>query len=72
MVTWVLHVTSLLVQGLFHKGSYWLYCGLQMYCDPEAADITFTSGMNILVTGIDLTTQVLFTGECLFTIRDWA
>jgi len=72
MVTWVLHETSLLVQGLFYNGSYWLYCRLQIYGDPEAADITFTSGMNILVTGIDLTTQVLFTGECLYTIRDWA
>ena len=36
-----------------------------MYCDPEAADITFTSGMNTVVTGIDLTTQVIFTGECI-------
>jgi len=41
-----------------------------MYSDPEAADITFTSGMNILVTGIDLTTQVLFTEQDLVDIRD--
>lgn len=68
----VLHETSFFVQGLFYNGSYWLNCGLQIYGDPEAADITFTSGMNTFVTGIDLTTQVIFTGEYLYTLRDWA
>lgn len=36
--------------------------GLQLFGDPEAADIVFTSGMNTLAIGIDLTTQVIFNG----------
>lgn len=36
---------------------------LQIYGDPEAADIVFTSGANIAVVGINITTQCKFTGE---------
>jgi uridine nucleosidase len=35
---------------------------LQIYGDPEAADIVFTSGAEIVVVGINITTQVTFTG----------
>lgn len=35
---------------------------MQIYGDPEAADIVFTSGANIDVVGINITTQVQFTG----------
>ncbi|KAL6133596.1 hypothetical protein ACLB2K_065831 [Fragaria x ananassa] len=33
-----------------------------IYGDPEAADVVFTSGANITVVGINITTQVKFTG----------
>lgn len=36
---------------------------LQIYGDPEAADIVFTSGADIVVVGINITTQVKFTGN---------
>lgn len=36
---------------------------LQIYGDPEAADVVFTSGANITVVGINITTQVKLTGE---------
>ncbi|TVU06016.1 hypothetical protein EJB05_49203, partial [Eragrostis curvula] len=32
--------------------------------DPEAADIVFTSGADIYVVGLNITTQVRFTGAC--------
>lgn len=35
---------------------------MQIYGDPEAADIVFTSGANIVVVGINITTQVQLTG----------
>jgi putative N-acetylmannosamine-6-phosphate epimerase len=35
---------------------------MQIYGDPEAADVVFTSGANIVVVGINITTQVKFTG----------
>lgn len=37
-------------------------CDWQIYGDPEAADIVFTSGANIDVVGINITTQVKLTG----------
>jgi len=36
---------------------------LQIYGDPEAADVVFTSGADIVVVGINITTQVQFTGR---------
>lgn len=36
---------------------------MQIYGDPEAADIVFTSGANIVVIGINLTTQVTFSSK---------
>ncbi|BBH07674.1 uridine-ribohydrolase 1 [Prunus dulcis] len=33
-----------------------------IYGDPEAADVVFTSGANITVVGINITTQLQFTG----------
>ncbi|XP_024393266.1 probable uridine nucleosidase 1 isoform X4 [Physcomitrium patens] len=41
-----------------------------LFGDPEAADIVFTSGMNTLAIGIDLTTQVIFNEDDLCEIRD--
>jgi len=34
-----------------------------MYGDPEAADMVCTSGANITVVGINITTQIKLTGE---------
>lgn len=39
---------------------------LQIYGDPEAADVVFTSGANIVIIGINITTQVKLTGEVFF------
>eukprot|EP00246_Nothoceros_aenigmaticus_P014535 TRINITY_DN5577_c1_g2_i2.p1 TRINITY_DN5577_c1_g2~~TRINITY_DN5577_c1_g2_i2.p1 ORF type:complete len:187 (-),score=27.17 TRINITY_DN5577_c1_g2_i2:329-889(-) len=41
-----------------------------IYADPEAADLVFTSGANIVVIGINLTTQVTLSAEHLEGIRD--
>lgn len=38
------------------------YMTLQILGDPEAADIVFTSGADIVVVGINITTQVSFAG----------
>ncbi|CAA3013746.1 probable uridine nucleosidase 1 [Olea europaea subsp. europaea] len=40
-----------------------------IYGDPEAADIVFTSGANIDVIGINITTQVMMTDEDLDELR---
>ena len=42
------------------KSSYHMY--LQILEDPEAADIVFTSGANIDVVGINITTQFKMSG----------
>lgn len=36
---------------------------LQIFGDPEAADLVFTAGINTQVIGINLTTQVILNGE---------
>ncbi|XP_042510621.1 uridine nucleosidase 1-like [Macadamia integrifolia] len=41
-----------------------------IYGDPEAADIVFTSGANIVVVGINITTQVKLTDEDLSELRN--
>ncbi|XP_042521238.1 uridine nucleosidase 1-like [Macadamia integrifolia] len=41
-----------------------------IYGDPEAADIVFTSGANIVVVGINITTQVKLTDEDISELRD--
>ncbi|KAF8397849.1 hypothetical protein HHK36_016774 [Tetracentron sinense] len=41
-----------------------------MYGDPEAADIVFTCGANIVVVGINITTQVQLTDADLSELRD--
>lgn len=41
-----------------------------IFGDPEAADLVFTSGMDTLVIGISLTTQVIFNDQDLSEIRD--
>ncbi|KAF2307609.1 hypothetical protein P3X46_004178 [Hevea brasiliensis] len=40
-----------------------------IYGDPEAADVVFTSGANIAVVGINITTQVKFTDDDLLELR---
>ncbi|KAK3031438.1 hypothetical protein RJ639_035261 [Escallonia herrerae] len=40
-----------------------------IYGDPEAADIMFTSGANIVVVGINITTQVKFTDDDLKELK---
>lgn len=40
-----------------------------IYNDPEAADVVFTSGANIVVVGINITTQVKFTDDDLLELR---
>ncbi|KAF7818771.1 uridine nucleosidase 1 [Senna tora] len=41
-----------------------------IYGDPEAADIVFTSGANIVVVGINITTQVQFTDADLLELKE--
>ncbi|KAJ3681562.1 hypothetical protein LUZ60_016051 [Juncus effusus] len=41
-----------------------------IYGDPEAADIVFTCGADIVVVGINITTQVTFTDEDLLELRN--
>lgn len=41
-----------------------------VYGDPEAADIVFTSGANITVVGINITTQCKFTDDDLKELRE--
>ncbi|KAJ8615163.1 hypothetical protein MRB53_034535 [Persea americana] len=41
-----------------------------IYGDPEAADVVFTSGANIDVIGINITTQVRLTDEDLSALRN--
>ncbi|XP_026663602.2 probable uridine nucleosidase 1 isoform X3 [Phoenix dactylifera] len=41
-----------------------------IYGDPEAADIVFTCGADIVVVGINITTQVRFTDEDLSELRN--
>ncbi|KAE8717047.1 putative uridine nucleosidase 2 [Hibiscus syriacus] len=40
-----------------------------IYGDPEAADIVFTSGANIIVVGLNITTQVKMTDEDLLELK---
>ncbi|KAK8672153.1 hypothetical protein V6N13_110526 [Hibiscus sabdariffa] len=40
-----------------------------IYGDPEAADIVFTSGANVVVVGINITTQVLMTDNDLLELK---
>ncbi|CAL5419719.1 unnamed protein product [Camellia sinensis] len=42
---------------------------LPIYGDPEAADIVFTSGANIVITGINITRQVIMTDADLDELR---
>ncbi|XP_031102963.1 probable uridine nucleosidase 1 isoform X1 [Ipomoea triloba] len=46
-----------------------LFSRHQIYGDPEAADVVFTSGANIDVVGIDITTQVKMTDADLDELR---
>ncbi|KAK7396669.1 hypothetical protein VNO78_17826 [Psophocarpus tetragonolobus] len=41
-----------------------------IYGDPEAADIVFTSGANIVVVGINITTQLKFTDDDLLELKE--
>ncbi|BAT85847.1 hypothetical protein LR48_Vigan03g241000 [Vigna angularis] len=41
-----------------------------IYGDPEAADVVFTSGANIVVVGINITTQVQFTDADLLQLKE--
>lgn len=38
---------------------------VQIYGDPEAADIVFTCGAEIVVVGLNVTTQVMLSGKFL-------
>jgi inosine-uridine nucleoside N-ribohydrolase len=42
---------------------------MQIYADPEAADLVFTGGADTVVIGINLTTQIILTGKyaCLLS-----
>jgi len=41
---------------------------LQIYGDPEAADVVFTCGADVVVVGINITTQVQLTGGIVIPI----
>ncbi|KAF2289735.1 hypothetical protein GH714_038399 [Hevea brasiliensis] len=45
------------------------FLGLADLWDAEAADVVFTSGANIVVVGINITTQVKFTDDDLLELR---
>ncbi|KAE8673040.1 Uridine nucleosidase 1 [Hibiscus syriacus] len=42
---------------------------VSIYGDPEAADVVFTSGANIVVVGINITTQVQMTDDDLLKLK---
>jgi hypothetical protein len=47
---------------------------VQIFGDPEAADIVFTCGADILVVGINITHQVYWTGalnSVLYSLHLW-
>ena len=46
---------------------------MKIFGDPEAADIVFTSGADILAVGINVTHQVIMTGTpvCMFCSTLW-
>ena len=39
-----------------------MHATLQIYNDPDAADLVFTCGRDIYVLGLNITMQVIFTG----------
>lgn len=46
---------------------------MKIFGDPEAADIVFTSGADVLAVGINVTHQVILTGTpvCMFCSTLW-
>lgn len=44
----------------------------QIFGDPDAADIVFTSGADILTVGLNVTHQVFFTGRCTISMHPFA
>eukprot|EP00249_Psilotum_nudum_P008967 c21624_g1_i1 orf=65-1132(+) len=56
--------------SFFASGNVTPAAEANIYGDPEAADIVFTSGAEIVVIGINLTTQITLTEEDLCEIRD--
>lgn len=44
----------------------------QIFGDPDAADIVFTSGADILTVGLNVTHQVIFTGRCTISMHPFA
>ncbi|KAG1363556.1 putative Uridine nucleosidase 1 [Cocos nucifera] len=52
------------------KVSHCCHPSQQIYGDPEAADVVFTCGADIVVVGINITTQVKFTDEDLSELRN--
>lgn len=40
-----------------------------IYGDPEAADVVFTSRLDIEVVGINITAQIKLTGDSSFKVR---
>jgi uridine nucleosidase len=47
-----------------------MYLFVQIHSDPEAADIVFTSRADIVVVGLNITTQVSFTVDDLAELRN--
>ena len=56
--------------GSFTRGNTTPAAEFNIYVDPEAADIVFTSGMPITMVGLDLTHQALATNDVLQRIED--
>eukprot|EP00850_Spirogloea_muscicola_P018192 SM000164S02254 [mRNA] locus=s164:172326:174692:+ [translate_table: standard] len=70
--TFVQKVSQIVVLGgaFFSSGNVNPAAEANVWCDPEAADIVFTCGAEVLVVGINVTTQVVFTGEDLRGLLD--
>lgn len=62
---WFHMLDSLIPLGTIFYFLFGYALGWQIFGDPDAADIVFTSGANILAVGINVTHQVVMTGNAL-------
>lgn len=47
----------------FRSGNVNPACEANVFCDPKAADVVFTSGADVLVVGLNVTERVVLTSE---------
>nr|CAB3456556.1 unnamed protein product [Digitaria exilis] len=70
--SFVKNVKKIVVLGgaFFAAGNATPSAEANIHSDPEAADIVFTSGADIYVVGLNITTQVSFTDKDLLELRN--